>query len=220
MRSLGQPEVLRSASIAALLTALVCYPRFRLAPPQPYPIWYLESVLFLGGIVLWGFVFAWHTKYSGYPVFTRSISPALFCLTTALGVVVASGLYLWQDPILRARAPEEYPADLRHWLARLLFALAFSQLFLTFAPFAWLMRLTRRKGLASVLTVLFAVFVLLVQRRALPPSTVMLFWGPLLTRVVVSSLALFCFLRGGVLLVWWLGLLLQSRHLITLLGHP
>lgn len=219
MRSLAQPEVLKSASLAALLTALGCYPRFRLASPQTYPVWYLESVLFLGGIVLWGFVFAWHTQYSGSPVFGRRISPVLFCVVTVLGVAVAGVLYLWLDPLLRARAPKEYPADLQDWLARLLFGLAFQQLFLIFAPFAWLMRLTRRQELAIPMTVLFGVFVLLVQNSASPPPSPLLFWAPVLTRVVVGSLSLYCFLRGGVLLAWWLGLLLQARHLFTLLGH-
>ena len=63
MRLLGKPEVLRSAIIAGLCSALVCWPRIVTAPHQRYPAWYLEAVVLLGSIVLWGFVFAWHTQY-------------------------------------------------------------------------------------------------------------------------------------------------------------
>ena len=74
MRSLGRPEVLRSAIIAGLCSALVCWPRIATAPHQRYPAWYLEAVVLLGSIVLWGFVFAWHTQYTQRPVFTLKVA--------------------------------------------------------------------------------------------------------------------------------------------------
>ena len=69
MRRLAEPEVLKSAAMAAAAGSLACYPRLALWPGRPYPMWYLEAVLFFGGLVLWAFVFAWHTKYTDQPVF-------------------------------------------------------------------------------------------------------------------------------------------------------
>ena len=40
--------------------------------------------------------------------------------------------------------------------------------------------------------------------------------GFLVCRVAMGSLSVYFYLRGGVLLAWWWGLLLQSRHLWTL----
>jgi hypothetical protein len=61
MRRLADPNVLRSAILAALLTTLACAPRVLLWTTRPYTLGYLEAVLFFGSIVLWAFVFAWHT---------------------------------------------------------------------------------------------------------------------------------------------------------------
>jgi hypothetical protein len=61
--------------IAAAISALVCYPRLSLWANRVYPLWYLEAVLLLGGTVLWAFVFAWHTKYTGRPVFNWKCEP-------------------------------------------------------------------------------------------------------------------------------------------------
>jgi hypothetical protein len=219
VRSLGQPEVLRSASLAGLLTALVCYPRLALATNLAHPIWYLEALLFLGGIILWAFVFAWHPQYTHRPVVTFRIPPLAFGLATATGLFGALVLHFWLDPTLRTELPEDYPLTFKHWLAATLFSLAFTQLFVVFAPFAWLLRLSRRKAMALLLTVLFGVFVMLVRNRAatIPPW---LLAALLVVRVLVGFLSVYFFWRGGVLLVWWWNLLLQSRHLLKLLNEP
>jgi hypothetical protein len=121
------------------------------------------------------------------------------------------------DPTLRARTPADYPTNVQQWVAMTLFSLAFTQLFLVFAPFAWLVRLFRRKETAWLMTVLFGLFVLGVKNRApsvpMPP---MLFLGLLVFRIIAGFLSVYFFLRGGILLVWWWTLLLQSRHLFTL----
>jgi hypothetical protein len=52
MRSLERPEVLKSAIIAGLGTALACWPRITTEPRLRYPAWYLEAVVLLGSIVL------------------------------------------------------------------------------------------------------------------------------------------------------------------------
>lgn len=214
MRSLGQPRVLRAAGLAALATVLVCYPRLAWASHLAYPLWYLEAILFLGGIVLWAFVFAWHTQYTGRQVVTLSVASASFWMATAAGLAGALILRLAVDPVLRTRTPDDYPATLAQWLAMTLFSLGFSQLFLVFAPFAWLMRLLRREDWAAVLTVVFGVFVLALKHRAsplaMPPGLLL---ELLLVRIAAGCLSVYFFLRGGVGLVWWWGLLLQGRHL-------
>src|SRR5258706_15749195 len=130
MRALGQPEVLRAAAIAAFVSSAMSCPRLLTAPGLKYPVWYLEAVLFLGGIFLWGFVFAWHTKYTHRPVITFKVDPMALGLATVVGAVGAVALYLLVDPALRAATPQDYPATVWRWLATALFSLGFTQLFL------------------------------------------------------------------------------------------
>ena len=218
MRSLGKPEVLKSAAAAAFFTAVACYPRLYFAPRLAYPIWYLEAMLFLGSIVLWAFVFAWHTQYSGRPVLTLKLPQTQFIWTTAVGLALACLLRLWLDPMLRARTPEEFPLTIEQWFAMTLFSLAFTQLFLVFAPFDWLLRLSRRPALAVSFTVFFSLYVLVAKNYGSPkPLSAQLWATLLLVRLVVSFSSVLLFLRGGLVLVWWWSLLLQSRHLLSLL---
>ncbi len=216
MRRLIQPEVIKPAGLAAGATALVCYPRFALWQ-SPYPTWYLELVLLAGGFVLWAFVFAWHTPFTGRPVFKFPIDLRCFASATMAGLLVAAGLHWFLDPTFRARTPADFPTSFDQWIGMTLFALAFHPLFLIFAPLAWALRLFRRLGIAIALTVLFGVFVMVVKTQSAPtplPPTV--FIELLGLRLVLGSLAIFFYLRGGVLLVWWWQFLLQLRHLLTL----
>jgi len=219
MRSLAQPEVLRNAAIASAVSAVLCYPRLTLWSNRIYPLWYLEAVLLLGGTVLWSFVFAWHTKYSGRPVFAWKIEPVPFVIASVGGVLVAALLKLFGDPQLRARNPEEYPQDVEQWVAMTLFSLAFTQLFLVFAPFAWLIRLVQQRAVAMVMTAVFGMVVLWIKNDAskhqFPPSLMI---GVLGVRLVVGLFSVYLFLRGGVPLVWWWELLVQGRNLIGLVA--
>jgi hypothetical protein len=217
VRALGQPEVIKSAAVAALCTSVACYPRLLQAPQLRYPTWYLEALVFLGGTVLWAFVFAWHTKYSHRPIFMLKIAPGPWTLATLAGIVTAVLLRFFLDPSLRLRTPEDYPADVQQWVATMLFSLGFTQLFLVFATFAWLLRLFQRVEPAMVLTVLFGLFVFAVKNRAAPvPIPPLMLVGLLVFRVVAGFLSVYLFLRGGVLLVWWWALLIHSRHLFHL----
>jgi hypothetical protein len=215
MRHLLQPRVLHAAGIAAAVSALACYPRLSLWLHRPGPIWYLEATIFICGIMLWGFVFAWHEPYTGRPVFIFKQELVPFTVATLAGIGAALAFRLWLDPVLRPQFSEEYPPDLLHWLAAVPFILAFNQLFVIFAPFDWLMRLTRNRWLSAGLTGVLAGALLLVKIQKLsatvPPSLLAVM---LLGRSVAGFLAAWFYLRGGAGLVCWWAFLLESRHLV------
>jgi hypothetical protein len=217
MRRLAQPDVLKSAIIAALVGAVLCCPRLVLWSTRNYPLWYLEAVLFFCGIVLWGFVFAWHTHYSGRPVFTVKWSLPLFATATIVGILAAVGMHYWVDPTMRAKTPEAYPASLEQWIAMTLFSLACSQLLVLFAPFAWLIRLFRDRRTAMVLTVFFGIALLSIKLYSLAtPLPWLLFVQVAAARMIGGFLAVWFYLRGGVLLVSWMALLMEARLLAGL----
>ena len=209
--------MLSSAIIAGLCTAVVCWPRIATAPHQHYPVWYLEAVVLLGSIVLWGFVFAWHTQYTQRPVFTLKMTARPLAVATIAGLAAALLWHFALDPWLRLKVPEDYPATKEQWLAMTLFSLGLKQLFVVFAPFAWLIRLFRKKAPAFILTVVFGLVVILVRECRSPSPLVAepFFLGLLALRGAAEALSVYLYLRGGVLLVWWWDLLLQSRHLLN-----
>jgi len=216
MRTLAEPAVLKSSALAAGLMSIACYPRVATAVELRYPVWYLEALLFLGGIVLWAFAFAWYPKYTSRPLFTLRAGWRLWTLATVAGISGAVLLHHLIDPALRARTPSEFPPTLHDWVARVLFGLAFTQVLLIFSPFAWLLRLFQRTTPAVVLTVLFGLVVLAVKNRGGPPMPAGLLAGLIVFRVTAGLVSTCLFLRGGVVLVWWCALILQSRHLFEL----
>jgi hypothetical protein len=220
MRHLLQPRVLNFAGLAAALSALACYPRLTLWTNRAIPIWYLEAMIFLCSIVLWGFVFAWHTQYTKRPVFIFKLESKFFATVTLIGILAATVFHLWLDPSLRTIMPKEYPEDLKHWFAMLLFALALNQLFQVFAPFAWSMRLFKNTKVATGLTVAFGVFVLLMKVGAVSTPVPLPLLAILLAgRIVMGFLAVSIYLRGGVILASWWTFLFEARHLLDLTGN-
>jgi len=216
---LTRPEVLKYSVAAAAMGCILCLPRLWLWPARKHPLWYLEAVLFLGGIVLWAFVFAWHRKYTGQRVFKASIDPLLLGRVTLAGAGAALLLFFVLDPRVRALTPADYPRNLAEWAAMTLFSLAFTQVFLVFAPFAWLMRLFRERSAAIGLTAMFGLFVIVLKNHSSPtPIPMDMFWGLLAFRVAAGLFSIYCYLHGGALLVWWWILLLESRHLPGLLA--
>ena len=202
-----------------MITSLACYPRLAFWPGRPYPVWYVAAVLFLNAMILWAFVFAWHTKYAQRPVFGARWEPAPYAGATIAAISLAAILRLFLDPSLRLDAPGDYPASLEEWVAMTLFGLAFNQLFLVFAPFAWFVWVFQRRWIAVLLTILFGVFVTVIKRRtaATPPAPA-LFAALLMVRVIGGFLSVYFYLRGGLWLAWWWSLLLQARHLPDLIG--
>ena len=217
MNRLAQPAVLVAAAKAAFITALLCYPRFALWLHRPNPVWYLEVILFLGSTILWGFVFAWHSAYSRCPVFKAQVGARLWGLATAAGLVVAGLLHLFLDQSLRLTTPEDYPANLAQWLAMTLFQLAFVQLFLVFAPFAWSIRLVHHRATAAAITILLGVLVLMLKTQSSDvPLPASLFASLFILRIVLGLLMIALYLRGGVTLVWWCSFLIEARHLLDM----
>jgi hypothetical protein len=219
VRSLAKIEVVKTAAVAALVGALACYPRLVHWPRPAYPIWYLEAVLLLGGFVLWAFVFAWHGQYTGRTVFNVRPGVGPITLVSVTGIVAGFMLHQFVDPAFRARTPEDYPTSLTEWLAMTLFLLAFNQLFLVFAPFAWALRLSKRSWLAILFTVLFGLLVAVMKSRAAPaPATGGMLGLILIVRAAVSFLSVWIYARHGIVVTWWWGFLLQTRHLFDLAG--
>ncbi|HUC84507.1 MAG TPA: hypothetical protein VL970_04870, partial [Candidatus Acidoferrales bacterium] len=163
---------------------------------------------------------AWHEPYTGRPVFVFKQELAPFLLATLLGITTALAFHFWLDPSLRSKFPEEYPPDWRHWLAAVPFILAFNQLFLIFAPFDWLMRLTRNRWAAAGLTGALAVALLLLKIHKLSVSVPAPLLAALLpARLAAAFLVVWFYLRGGVGLVCWWGLLIESRHLLDFMPN-
>jgi len=143
--------------------------------------------------------------------------PGPFITATVIAIIAAAVFDLALDPSLRPKLPEDYPDDLKHWLAFVLFSLALNQLFLLFAPFDWLMRLLKNRWVATNLTVLFGALLLAMRIQSLPTQLPPLLFAALLSgRIVMGFLAVSFYLRGGVMLVWWWTFLFEARHLLNL----
>lgn len=217
MRHLAQMDVVERAAGAAVLTALLCYPRLMLWQHRLQPIWYMESMVFVVSFVLWGGVFAWHSRYSTRPAFTVQIEMKTWIETTAAALIVAVLLHLWLDPSMRRSVPADYPSDLKQWLAMTLFHLAFVQLVLVFAPFAWSIRLFRDMRIATGVTVGIGVLVLTLKvSSSLHPVPAALLAVLAVLRIILGLLSVSFYLRGGVILVWWWSFIIEARHLLNM----
>lgn len=221
MRHLIQPRVFGLSCVAALVSALACYPRLSIWQTRSAPIWYLEAVIFTCGIILWSFVFAWHARYAGRPVFIFKLEPKPVIVATLSAIIMGTIYHLWLDPELRSKWPQEFPTSPPHWLAFVLFSLSFNQLCLTFAPYAWLMRLFKNPRIALGLTVLFGCVVLGMKINSLTTTIpVLLIMTLLIARMLTGFLVVSFFLRGGVMLAWWWTLVFEGRLLLDLIGQP
>jgi len=215
MRSLIQPQVLKAAAAGAAITTLASYPRLVLWTERPHQLWFLTLTLAWTTFILWSFVFGWSPKYARRPVVAVQPTFRSWSAATAAGLAGVLVLGSIIDPILRPLVPGDYPTNIESWLAFTCFALAFDQLFLCFAPFAFFLRLTRKPATAASLTVLFGVVLVYIKARTWSDQFSSLFVIELFAwRVAAGFLSVFFFFKGGVLLnAWWI-LLLQVRHLI------
>ena len=217
MRSLVQPGVLKSAGAAALITSLVCFPRLALWGDRPHKLWFLSLTLAWASFILWSFVFGWRPHNAHRPILAVQARPALWSAATLAGLAGAVVLRQFIDSVLQPLVPGDYPDTHEAWLAMTLFTLAFDQLFLCFAPFAFFVRLLHNQRAAAGLTVLFGVVLLGLRIKSLAPLVSPFFIAELFVwRTAAGFLTLYFYLKGGALLAWWWVLLLQLRHLITL----
>jgi hypothetical protein len=218
MRSLAQPAVLARAGLAAAATTLACYPRLADWKERPWPLPFGLSMMVVTTFVLWAFVFAWHEQYSGKPVFPVTMNPKLWGMATLYGIVAAILLTYCFDPEYRVSSPTSYPTNVSAWIGTTLFALALDPLFRTFATYAFFVRLARRQHVATALTVIFGAFVSFLKLHGAhkqPPGWVM---AEVMAGTVAGGfLSIYFYLEGGAWLVWWLLLLTQMRHLVSLI---
>jgi len=217
VRSLLQPGVLKSAGTAALITSLVSFPRLALWSDRPHPLWFLSLTLAWASFILWSFVFGWRPQRAHRPILAVKARPALWSAATSAGCAGAVMLRLFIDSVLQPLLPGDYPDTHETWLAMTLFTLAFDQLFLCFAPFAFFVRLLQSQRAAAGLTVLFGVALVCLRIKSLAALVSPFFIAELIVwRTAAGFLTLYFYLKGGALLAWWWVLLLQLRHLITL----
>ena len=219
MRLLAQPTVLVRAGVAAMITAVACYPRLAMWSERTHSVLFLWLMLLWAVFVLWAFVFAWQWDYGHRPVLGLDFQPKLWMAATLCGVAWAALLHFLIDPQLRVISPKEFPTDGNSWLAMSLFAMGFDPLFLCFAPFAFFVRLSQRQEASVALTVLFGVLVFWLRLHYSPVLPPALFLAAMMViRIVAGFLSVYFYLRGGALLVWWVALILQLRHLMDLQG--
>lgn len=213
MRSLAEPTVVLRAAIAAALTALACYPRLAHWGQRANAVWYLVAVVVWAAFVMWAAVFAWQERYGQRAVFPKSVSSKLWFIALTLGVLGAAISFHFGDPVLRQLAPTDFPRNPGQWLDHMLFNLALEQLFLCFAPFAFLVRLVPSAKAAAVGVVLFGLLVFALKLQSMKTT---LAWDVALVMVIFraihSTVTIWLYLRGGAWLVWLFALLLQCRH--------
>ena len=217
MRSLSQSTVMKRAAVAALLTMAACYPRLALWPERPQAVGFLATLLGLVSFVMWAFVLAWIPEHARTPLFPRRCDSRLWALATSAGLAGGGLLWCAFDPSLRHLLPQDYPTTRMAWAAATLFHVSFVQLFLTFAPLAFFVRLFGDRLVAAALTVLFGLFLLLVQVNAAEVElSGWLVAGMIAVRILFGAVGMYLLLRGGLLPVCWSSLLMQSRLLIDL----
>lgn len=213
MRSFAEPVVLLRAAIAGALTALACYPRIAHWNSREDAVWFLVAVIGWAAFVMWAAVFAWHEKHAGREVFPKRVSPNLWLVALALGGVGAVISFHFGDPTLRQLAPTDFPRNPGQFAEHVLFNLAFEQLFLCFAPFAFAVRLLPGAKAAGAGVVLFGLLVLALKLQSVAAAiTWEMALGLGFFRALSSAVTVWLYWQGGVWLVWLFALLLLCRH--------
>ena len=219
MRSFTEPAVLVRAALAAALTALACYPRVAHWTQREDAVWFLVAVVGWSAFVMWAAVFAWHERHGGHEVFPKGVSLKLWLTTLALGGVGAAISFHFGDPTLRQLAPTDFPRNPGQFAEHVLFNLAFEQLFLCFAPFAFCVRLLPNAKAAGGGVVLFGLLVFALKLQSVAVAiTWEMAMGLVFFRALHSTVAVWLYWQGGAWLVWLFAFLLLSRHLFALGG--
>jgi hypothetical protein len=214
MHSLVQIDTMRSAAIAAAISGLVCYPRLAIWTGRPNSLWFMLTMLVLVSFMLWSFVFGWYPRFMSRPVVHFHPGRGVWVLAVAGGLIGGMILRFGVDPILRAARPGDYPASAAEWIVFTLFSLGFSQLFVSYAPLSFFLRLFGRATAAIGLTVLFGLGLLAAQLQGtgveLEPSFLVSLY---LIRALFGVMSGILFLHGGLLPTMSWALLLELRLL-------
>jgi hypothetical protein len=81
------------------------------------------------------------------------------------------------------------------------------------------MRLIRNEQVATWMTVALGVVVLIMRINSSPVSVPpLLIVELLILRIAGFYFGIWFYLRGGILIVWWLEFLLEARHLLAFQG--
>ncbi len=195
-----------------MATAFACYSRLALWSDRPERLGVLLAVLFMGAYVFWGAVFAWHSKYSGRRILSLEWEPVLWASVLICGLAGSAMLHFFVDPTLRPLAPEIYPDSARGLAGMTLFTAAFTQLFVCFAPMAFFLRLTGSTERSVILTVFLGVVLVFIKMSSFQAPWLFIA-GMMAFRALSGYLAVYFYLRGGVLAVWVWTVLLEARHL-------
>jgi len=214
MRRLADRDVMKKAGVAAVASGVLCLPRLMMWEDRVKAWWLMGAILVWAMFFLWLFVFAWHEHHGGGKVVRWKVEGRIWLVVVVASVLWGVFLAAFVDPSLKAWNPKEFPTDGLDVLARVAFAVSLESLFLLFAPFALMIRLTGKVGAAYGLTL---VFVMLVAGLKMISLEYQLSAGWMLAlfamRLLGSGVLLLLYLRKGVLPVWVAGFLIGIRNL-------
>jgi len=215
MRELGRGRTLTRAALGAVVSTLSGYPRLATWTDRDDALGFLVVMLGLSSFVLWAFVVAWLPGSEGRSTLSLPRRWSDWVEAAGWGVVCGWGIAWCVDPVLRRITPQDYPGTGREWVVGTLFTLGFVQLFLCYAPYALLHRLTGRSPTAAAAgTVVFGLFVFGLQLRAtLVPVGSLVVWVLVAVRIGSSLIAIRLLRTGGPGLVTIWALIIQLRLL-------
>lgn len=167
--------------------------------------------------VLWGFVFAWEPIFGQSDPFKCRNEPVKWASIVLGAALLGIFLHFLTDPPFRAVFPKDFPNSFSAWIAHTLFAVAFIELFLCYAPLAFFARLFRNQIGVICLTLALNLFILAVKLGSvptLPPALAVI--ALVEYRVLVTFAAIRLYRWSGVGAVSFLVVMIQARHLFTL----
>jgi hypothetical protein len=214
MQLLLRSQTLTLAAIAAAVTALASWPRMAMWADRPAGVGFCVFAIWWTACFLWGFVFAWHEEETHRPLFQYRWPAKVAAGTVLGGIAVGLVAHFWFDPAVRQYTPEAFPHGRVEWVAMLLFAIFFEQLFVCYAAFSVLVRLSHRIRVAFTIAICLGIFVFWYKVTSLPsvpPASMIV--AMLFGRILIQSATLYLYVRGGFLLASLWTFILYLRYL-------
>ena len=214
LRRLSNRQVMKQSVVAALGVGLFCLPRIVFWEDRP-DFWLLMwGILVWCLFFLWLFVFAWHELYGENRIFQWKVAPKILLPVVAISLVWSLILATCCDPVLRELNPKEYPDSELDTVVRTFFTVSLESLFLLFAPFAILLRLSKSVKAAYCLTLVLALLTAGMKMNSLANQLPLPWMGALFgIRLVGSGLLLWLYVKKGAPIVWLASLIIGLRHL-------